>query len=159
MGLRFPSQKNADCFFVTTTYKDWLKLGEIPGFYQALIDNLKFYLKKYNATLAGYVLMPDHLHFIIFINGVELSAFMRDFKKYVSQKIVKDYKINESSIWFPRYDRVVIFSEDIMRTKLEYIHNNPVKRGLVKEAIDWEWSSAGVCLGGKAGNIPIWKKW
>jgi len=159
MGLRFPSQKNANCFFITTTFKGWLKLGEIDGFYQALIDNIIFYLKKYNAALAGYVLMPDHIHFIIFINGDKLSAFMRDFKKYVSQKIVKDYKINESRIWFPRYDRVAIFSEEIMRTKLENIHNNPVKRGLVRKAIDWEWSSARDYSGGKVGKIQIWKKW
>ena len=159
MGLRFLSQTNADCFFVTTTFKDWIKLGDIDGFYSALSDNLLFYLNKYKAMLAGYVFMPDHLHLIIFIGGSKLAGFMRDFKKYTSQKIVKRFDVKESTIWFPRYDRLAIYSEDVMKTKLMYIHNNPVKKDLVEDTVDWEWSSARDYLTDKIGRLPVFKDW
>jgi len=69
--------------------------------------------------------MPSHVHLVLFIAGRDLGGFMRDFKKYIAQKVAGDRGLM-GGIWMPRYDRVVICSEEVMRTKLEYIHQNPV---------------------------------
>lgn len=82
MGLRYPFQIYGSFFFVTTTYKDWRKLGDVEGFYEALSKTLSFYLNIYDAKLIGYVFMPDHIHLLLTIEGKNLSNFMRDFKKY-----------------------------------------------------------------------------
>jgi len=103
--------------------------------------------------------MPSHIHFLIIIDGKQLSSFMRDFKKYVSQKAFKDLGILDSQIWMPRYDRVVISSEKIFRTKLDYIHNNPVRSALVDSIESWSWSSAGCYLMERADSVPVWKEW
>jgi len=159
MGLRFPQQKYGTCFFVTTTFKDWARLGNMPGLYLALAESLVFCARKYNALIAGYVLMPTHIHLVIFIEGSRLSAFMRDFKKFIAQKVVKDLKGNSSSVWMPRYDRVAIYSDNVLRGKLDYIHHNPVKSGLVQNAEDWQWSSAADYAADTNGVIPVWKEW
>ncbi|MCP4567208.1 MAG: hypothetical protein GY841_06485 [FCB group bacterium] len=142
---------------MTTTFKDWTELGNIKGFYQALADSLNFCTQKYKAAIIGYVFMPSHIHLLLAINGKYLSGFMRDFKKYVAQKIAKDLKIQNKQIWNPRFDRVVIYSENILRTKLEYIHNNPVKGKLVANPEDWKWSSAVDYFTDRKGVINIRK--
>jgi putative transposase len=159
MGLRFPQQKYGTCFFVTTTFKKWARLGNISGLYPALADSLVFCAKKYSALIAGYVLMPTHVHLVIFIEGSRLAAFMRDFKKFIAQKVIKDLKGNISSVWMPRYDRVVIYSDQVLREELNYIHYNPVRSGLVQNAEDWQWSSAGDYTTDTKGVIPVWKEW
>lgn len=158
MGLRFPSQQHGECFFVTTTFRDWQPHGNSPGFYEDLVESLRFCFDKYAARLAGYALMPSHVHLVVFINGIQLSRMMRDFKKYIGQKIATDRGI-KGGIWMPRYDRVAIWSEEVMRTKLEYIHYNPVKAGLVAVATDWRWSSARAYLTDGQGSLPVWKNW
>ncbi len=159
MGLRFPQQKCGTCFFVTTTFKKWADLGNIPGLYFALAESLVFCAKKYSALIAGYVLMPTHIHLLIFIEGSKLSGFMRDFKKFIAQKVIKDLKGNISGVWMPRYDKVVIYSDIVLREKLNYIHHNPVKSGLVQNAEDWQWSSARDYTTDTKGVIPVWKDW
>jgi REP element-mobilizing transposase RayT len=159
MGLRFPEQFNESCFFVTTTFKDWEAFGDIEGVYGQLIKSLKFCVEKYKARISGYVLMPTHIHLLLFIDGKKLSGFMRDFKKYISQKASRDLSPDKTSVWMPRYDRVAIRSLSVFQTKLKYIHDNPVRNGLVKNTEDWIWSSAGDYLGGYDGELPIWKDW
>ena len=95
MGLRFKDQNLCDCYFITTTFADRAQLGEIKGVYEVLADSLKFYSLKYNAKIVGFVFMPSHVHFIVIIDGSKLSHFMRDFKKYTSQKSIKELGVNQ----------------------------------------------------------------
>jgi putative transposase len=147
-------------YFITTTVINFLKLfSKKDDYYDILIDNLRFYINKYNITLLGYVLMPNHLHLLILIpEGRSVSDFMRDFKKYTSlkikEKLIKDGKsmiidklrnlsgTGNFKLWMDRFDSIPIGSTHVLETKLNYIHYNPVKAGLVKEMIDWKYSSA-----------------
>ena len=84
---------------------------------------------------------------------------MRDFKKYISQKASKDLGIMDNVIWNQRYDRAAVLNDTVFRSKLEYLHNNPVKDELAKSPEGWKWSSAGDYFADKSGIIPIWKEW
>ncbi|MFH2056068.1 MAG: transposase [bacterium] len=159
MGLRYSNQQNEVCFFVTTTFHEWHRYGEIPGMYEGMATSLRFCGQKYKAQIAGYVFMPSHIHLLLFLRGKDLAGFMRDFKKFVSQKIASDLGFTESNIWMPRYDRVVIRSENVFRTKLRYIHANPVRAGLVGNEKEWPWSSAHVYLTDAPGKIAVWRDW
>ena len=159
VGLRYPAQRGGSCFFVTSTFKDWAPFGETEGFYEALAESLNFYSRKYMSSIAGYVFMPTNIHLVIFIDGKELGNFMRDFKKFTGQHVRRELKLGSPNIWMPRYDRVELNSDDIFREKIEYIHNNPVKSGLVGSANDWFWSSAADYMGREDGPLVIWKEW
>jgi REP element-mobilizing transposase RayT len=77
MGLRNRSQlKHKRCFFVTTTRNHWYHIFDSPPFFE-LISSINFVAGKYNAEILGYVIMPNHLHFIIIFNEEEnqLSNF------------------------------------------------------------------------------------
>jgi hypothetical protein len=99
--------------------------------------------------------MPTHVHFVIVIGGSRLGGFMRDFKKYVAQKIARDFGTNSGAIWMHRYDRVVIESMDLLKTKIEYIHRNPVKARLVDVTEEYKWSSAGAYTGDNSGIVSV----
>ncbi len=62
-------------------------------------------------------------------------------------------------MWQPRFDDVIIYSEKQFRIKIEYIHNNPVKAGLVPAAKDYEYSSARDWLTNEKGLVPLDKNW
>jgi len=159
MGLRFSAHMSGACFFVTTTFNRWREYGRLEGVYDALIDSIKHYLTKYGARMPAYVLMPTHLHLLLIIEGDRLSGFMRDFKKYLAQKAIRELGIRDLPIWRPGYDRQVIYSETVFRTKVTYIHENPVRYGLVERAEQWVWSSAGDYFSDKPGPMPVWKEW
>jgi putative transposase len=54
-----------------------------------------------------------------------------------------------------RFDDVLIYTDRIMETKILYIHNNPVKKGLVENPEDWKYSSYRNYLSNDAGLIKI----
>jgi putative transposase len=159
MGLRFKDQVLGECFFVTTSFHGHKRYGDVPGVYEALCDSLSFYIDRYGTKLPGFVLMPTHIHLLLVITGQYLGCFMRDYKKYVAQVSIRDCSVTDSPVWQPRYDRVAIYSEAVFRQKLDYIHRNPVKAGLVTGAHEWKWSSAGAYLGDREPPVPIWTDW
>jgi putative transposase len=159
MGLRFKEQVHGSCFFVTTSFFQHKRYGDIPGVYETIGDSLRFYMDKYNVLLPGYVFMPTHIHFLIVIDGKNLSAFMRDFKKYLAQHGLNIGEPRIASLWEVGYDRQAIESERVFRTKLDYIHNNPVRAELCNRAESWSWSSASAYLTDKIEPIPVWENW
>jgi len=103
--------------------------------------------------------MPSHIHLLLYMpEGESLSDFMRDFKKFTSFAFYKQISEYDKSgllktlqknaptgkwkLWMDRFDSQIITSEKFYEQKINYIHNNPVKAGLVKEITDWKFSSA-----------------
>jgi putative transposase len=158
MGLRYKYQNLANCFFITTSFKDRYPWGRSSGVYEALVMALKYQIIETEAKLAAYVLMPSHIHFALFMDGAKLYGFIRDFKKYTAQKSL--YEIcGVKAIWQSRYDRQVICTTKVLIKKIEYIHFNPVKAGLVARPQDWKWSSAGDYIEGRDGPLKVTKEW
>ena len=164
-----------NCFFITTTFKDWISLLIDASYYDIICNSIEFCLNKYGADLIAFVLMANHIHLIIFFNKkTDVSGFMRDLKKYTSVQIRK--KLEEENrfdiierlvfgkrrqkfkVLQDRFDAVLIKSKKVLLTKIEYIHNNPVKKELVSHAVDWEYSSVESYLGSNNENkvvLPI----
>ena len=104
--------------------------------------------------------MPSHFHGLFGFKSVEnLSKFMHCFKGITSKKIkalnLDELESNNFRLWKPRFDDLIINSQDQLKIKMEYIHNNPVKGGLVEKAEDWTFSSARDWLNDKKGLIEI----
>ncbi|MBW2061218.1 MAG: hypothetical protein JRI95_06590 [Deltaproteobacteria bacterium] len=58
-------------------------------------------------------------------------------------------------VWQPRYYRYNIFSPEKMKEKINYIHENPVRIGLVNRPEDWAYGSARYYISGKSVGLPI----
>ena len=83
-----------------------------------------------------------------------LSVALQMLKQIVSQQLP-----HEKRFWQPRYYDFNVWSEEKMVEKLRYIHRNPVKRGLVESAADWEWSSFRHYLTGVEGVVEVESQW
>jgi putative transposase len=158
MGLRLKYQEFGECFFITTSFLDHMPIGNNPGVYEILATGINYQINETGAKIISYVFMSTHIHFVVNKNGKKLSDMMRDFKKYTAQKALLAY-CPSKKVWQYRYDRQAILSEDVLLTKIEYIHNNPVKAGLAKYPHDWYWSSASDYIDRNSGPIAVWKDW
>jgi putative transposase len=156
--------KVANLHFITSTISNHKRIfadGNIcnDSYCVIIINSMKHQLVEHKANLIAYVIMPSHLHFIVFIPEAEsTSDFIRDFKKYTSFNIRnqlyhdRNYDMIEifreasptggCKIWTDRFDDKIIVTEHALKTKIDYIHDNPRRAGLVKEITDWKYTSA-----------------
>ena len=151
--------------FVTTSAKGRLPILGQESIAGTVIDQLRETLTECHVSLVGYVLMPTHLHLLLGFREIKkLSRFIQTFKSLSSRRVkelnsadsaMSMLKSDGFSLWMPRFDDVIIFSEKQFRIKLQYIHDNPVRAGLVKNAVDWEYSSACTWLEDRPGMIDI----
>jgi putative transposase len=116
--------------------------------------------------------MPEHVHILVAPRepGVEVGRFIGSIKEKTARRAVSWLETNAPSwirritvwegnrerrrFWQPGggYDRNVR-NETALVSMIEYIHANPVRRGLVRSPEDWEWSSAGWYAGGR--DVPL----
>lgn len=89
------------------------------------------------ATALAYVLMPDHLHWLVQLQiDVTLCKLMQTVKS-VSSHAINRFLISEGRIWQPGYhDRAVRHEEDV-RALARYIINNPLRAKLVDNVADY----------------------
>ena len=161
MGLRNRTNLTEEQFyFVTTTVRNFTNVFVNEKYCNILIDNIKHYQKKYQFIILGYVIMPSHFHWIVKTEPRlgTISDIMRDIKKYTAWDVLellekekpetieifrKNVKPGQKQqFWIHRFDDQVIRSNKMFWTKLKYIHNNPVKAGLVEKAEEYQYSSA-----------------
>jgi hypothetical protein len=92
--------------------------------------------------------MPDHFHLISNPRDGCIKEFLRDFKGSAAKAILKAgarfrFPITDEGhqVWQESFKAVPLWSAWMIWQKINYIHNNPVKAGLVKSARDYYWSS------------------
>lgn len=155
--------------FVTTTVVDWTPVFSSPVCAEIVADQLRQTTEFHDVSAAAYVIIPSHVHLLLGTANVEkLSTVIQGFKSLTSRRIkpllsTEHREILRSGtsyrLWKPRFDDLVIWSEKQFNVKADYIHNNPVKAGLVESASDYRFSSGSDWLTGEPGIIPIDKNW
>lgn len=163
-------------YFVTCTILHWLPLFTKKESVQIVIDCLKFLQGKDNLKLYAYVILENHLHLVVQSDDIEKS--MKSFKQYTAKALLDllkkenvktlldqlrfykkaHHKATEYQVWEEGYQPKLIQTEEMMVSKINYIHQNPVKRGYVDEAVHWRYSSARD-YEGMEGLIEIEKFW
>jgi putative transposase len=87
--------------------------------------------------------------------GGSISNFMRDFKRITAREFYQSRVLKSGRLWQDRFDDVAIITKKVAQTKLNYIHQNPVRAGLVENAEDWKYSSARFYLFGEKRFIAV----
>ena len=152
---------NNSLYFLTFTV-----IGKIPVFINSkycdvIIENFEFYRRKRGLQTFSYVIMDNHVH-VIMSHYEDISKVVQDFKKYTAKLMLqllqtdsrywikslmkfskKPYKTKSIyQFWEEGSHPELIQNQKMFNQKIEYIHNNPIKRGLVWEDRDWYYSSA-----------------
>ncbi len=153
-------------YFVTTTVVGKKKILSNPEITGIVLKSLNFLRKEARMKLFSYVIMPDHLHLIVLPleyqgKNQTISDLMRDFKKFTSKRITEklkrlnyenllaffsrsaeSYKRQIYKVWDEGFFDENIFTQEFLNQKIQYIHYNPVRKGLAKDPEDYYFSSA-----------------
>jgi putative transposase len=145
-------------YFITSSIHCWVPLIIDESLFEIIIDGLVFAQRKKGLEIYAYVIMLNHIHAVIgHNNSSEIPNIIRDFKKHTSKEIkkhlctlgrysnhywLKPSKQQGTKVWQEGYHPIAIFSETVLEQKIEYIHQNPVKKGYVAKPEDWKYSSA-----------------
>ncbi len=145
-------------YFWTATIHKWIPLLENNFNKQIIIDSLKYLSDKKLITVYAFVIMPNHIHLIWrqnSLNGKETpKGSLLKHSAYLYLKQLKEngtsklYEVNERNkkheIWQRDSLGIEIYSREVAKQKLNYIHFNPVsgKWLLAKDDLDYHYSSA-----------------
>jgi putative transposase len=113
--------------------------------------------KRYGLVIAGYVLMPEHVHLLLGEPSVaNLATALQVLKQKTSRRLKK---LGQEHFWQRRYYDFNVHNPDKTTEKLRYMHRNPVKRGLVEKPEQWPWSSFRHYATGVDGTVEIESEW
>ena len=165
--------------YLTLTTVGWIDLFSRKAYKDIIIESLQFCQQNKGLVIYGYVIMTNHIHLICQINQDsehELSAVIRDFKKYTAKKFIhylengiesrkkwilklfrefgkKNTANRNYQIWTNNNHPIDLYSPKVIWQKLDYIHFNPVKAGIVINPEDYVYSSARNYSGHKGGIV------
>ena len=152
-SLRIIKNNNSGCYFVTCTIVRWYYLFDRYNRWNILADSLNFCIERKYLQLHGFVFMLNHIHLLF--SSEDSSGFLRDFKKFTSKQFRKSILETEPHVlqlfiqpngmyqfWQETNLPILIETEKVFLQKLNYIHNNPVKKNYVQKPEYWYWSSA-----------------
>jgi REP element-mobilizing transposase RayT len=151
--------------FITATVVDWIDVFTRKSYRDCLIECFDYCIKNKGMILYGYVVMSNHIHMIVQSKEGNLSDLIRDFKKFTAKTILdkiqnepesrrewmlERFKVATEShsrnknyqFWQYGNHPEEIYSNKFMWSKLDYIHLNPVRAGIVERASDYIYSSA-----------------
>lgn len=144
----------------------WIDIFSRQRYRDIMLESFQFCREKKGLQIGGYVIMSNHIHTIWTASQNNLSDIIRDFKTYTSKAITASIKSEPESrrewllymfsffanrtnankyfkVWTGNNHPEEIRSDSFIKSKLHYIHQNPVRAGLVAEPSQYLYSSAG----------------
>jgi putative transposase len=159
---------NGDLHFVTFSCYRRLPLLGSNHARNVFVEALSAIRARYGFLLVGYVVMPEHVHLLLSETaGGTTSDVLKVLKQRVSRDLRKESRAGQTKLllerngegldrfWLPRFYDFNTWSAGKIREKLDYMHFNPVSRGLVKVPSEWVWSSFLFYETGEKGLVPI----
>jgi REP element-mobilizing transposase RayT len=171
-------------YFLTLRVVYWTDLFTRQVYRDIVIDSLKYCQKEKGLEIYAWVIMSNHMHLVVRSSKNDLSGTLRDFKKFTSRRITKTIeeepesrrnwllhlfrhaakrqnKDGEYQVWAHNNHAEVTISNWFIVSKVNYIHNNPVKAGIVRNPQDYIYSSASSYAGleGLLDVLPIDRPW
>ncbi len=108
-------------------------------------------IERYNHRIHAYCLMENHVHMLIQVDEVPLSRIMQNISFRYTRYINKRKK-QAGHLFQGRYKALLIDADNYLLELVRYIHNNPVRAGMVKTPAKYSWSSHNVYMG--ATDVP-----
>ncbi len=142
------------CYHITSTTYKRQPFFRDRGCAQELWDVINAQRQKGRFHLLAFAIMPDHLHLLLMPGrSTTLGLIMQEIKKG-SARLINRRLGRRGKVWMDQYYDHGIRSEREFWEKVAYIHDNPVKEGLVEEASAYPFSSAN-----PAFDEALWKDW
>ena len=150
--------------FNTTTIVGWVDVFSRKNYRDVIVESLNFCSEKKGLQIRVWVIMSNHIHLIARDAGSNLSGIIRDFKSFTAGKILnliqtepesrrewmmivfgyhgKGSRNNEHFQFWQPYHAETLRTAKFTLQKINYLHHNPVRNGLVANPEDYLYSSA-----------------
>ncbi|HET8809999.1 MAG TPA: transposase [Flavobacteriaceae bacterium] len=166
MSRKYKFHNPTAAYFVSFATVYWIDVFTREDYFKIIANSLAFCRKEKGMELFAYCIMPSHLHLLFRSQNENPGGLLRDFKGFTSKNIVrainenpqesrkewmlwmfkkagaKNSNVKEYQFWQQHNQPIELWSTPVIKQKLSYIHNNPIKSGFVKEAWEWKYSSA-----------------
>jgi len=132
-------QQSRQLHFVTFSCYRRRPLLNSPARRELFARALEDTRRSYRFFVTGYVVMPEHVHLLVSeperrLLATAIQAIKQSVARRLAQRLCEPF-------WQARYYDFNVWTEHKRMEKLNYMHMNPVKRGLVARPEDWPWSS------------------
>jgi len=166
MSTKYKATEKEQAYFITITTVGWVDVFTRLSQKELLINSLKHCQVEKGLEIYAYCIMSSHIHMLCrATEGKILSDIIRDFKKYTSKSIINIIESQPESrrewmlkyfqdacahlkreqqykVWQDGYHAEIVYSNNFIKEKINYIHENPVKARIVSNAEDYIFSSA-----------------
>jgi putative transposase len=166
MSRKYKFHNKAGLYFVSFATVNWIDVFTRQLYFDVLADSVSYCRKEKGMELYCYCFMPSHVHFIFRSGNEQPMELLRDFKRHTSKKILeaieknpqesrkewllwmferagkKQGNIYKYQFWQHHNKPIELWSEKVIKQKIDYIHNNPIESGFVTNVVDWKYSSA-----------------
>lgn len=115
------------------------------------LDLLSRYQKRYDFHLYAYVLMSNHVHLLVEAGEIPLAKVMQGLQQSYTLYFNRKYGL-VGHLFQGRYKDIGCDRDAYLLELVRYIHLNPVRSKLVKDPMDYPWSSHRVYLGKGSGH-------
>ena len=166
MRSRYRINEPQAAHFVTSTVVAWLPVFTTAARCDILVESLAHCQRHKGLKIHGWVILDSHIHAIL--TAPDLSRVLADIKRHTARRILDQLEAegcewllhqfeyrraahkleSRHQIWQEGSHPQAITDDAMMLQKLDYLHNNPVKRGLVAAPEHWRYSSAHEWCGG-----------
>jgi putative transposase len=156
----------SELYFITLTVVGWIDVFSRKDYRDIVVENLRYCQQKLGLEIFAYVIMSNHLHLIARRQEGDLTELLGRFKSFVSKRVLEAIKGNAQEsrkdwllylfghfaksnrqysdyhFWNYTNHPTLLDKNTIIDQKVEYIHMNPVRAGLVSEPEHYIYSSA-----------------
>ena len=169
--------KNIDAgpsyYHITATLTEWLPLLRQDDIRRAVCHEIKLAMGRFGVSLNAFVIMPDHLHLVVAVmEDEQIHQFLKCWRGRSARHII-DMLIRQSDLgslavmarhanggcryaaWKEQARAQSLPSKTMLLQRIEYVHANPVRAGLVELVSDWEHSSWNWYDSGKRVELPV----
>ena len=156
--------------FITSTVVAHLPVFTYASRCDILVGSFEYCRKNKGLRIYGWVIMDNHFHAVV--TAPDLTRVMADFKRHTSQKLMEQLEKekcpwvlhelkfhraahktdSEHQFWQEGFHPQALTDDGETERRLRYLHDNPVKRGLVAAPEHWRYSSAHESL---VGAVPV----
>ena len=174
---RYRIHPEAAVYYLTCSVVEWLPIFVNETTCRIVTDSLTFCHRQKHLRICAYVIMPTHLHLIAFdadFDNERLGRMLADFRKFTGRTLsdhcndhfpacfratlkAQATADRDRRLWQPSRHPVAIQGEVFCQQKLDYLHDNPRRKGLVRFPQHWRFSSAAWYYsdGKEAADVPL----
>ena len=166
MSRKYKFHNPTAAYFVSFATVYWIDVFTRQPYFSILERAIEHCRKEKGMEVYAYCFMPSHVHLIFRSTNGDPSGLLRDFKGFTAKLMIKEIEenpqesrkewllwmmeragkkksnISKRQFWQQHNKPIELWSDKVIKQKIDYIHNNPVEQGFVTDPIEWKYSSA-----------------